>query len=176
MKIWIILLALIFIPPVYAINVTLIIQSYDKPEIFNLNLSEGSTAKDALIATGLETKWSYGGAFLDCISGVCGQGMGKWWCFTYKRGDVWKFSNVGLASYICEDGDIIGLRFVEGESSEKCFSCLLGKCSQEVVEHYCAPNFQLRPEIRKSKSVWMILSFSAVPLILLFMIKYFIKK
>ena len=124
----------------HAMNVSVIIQFPSETKIYVVNVSDNATAKDALIATGLNTTWSYGGKFLNCISGVCGVGASKWWCFTYKRHGKWVFSNVGLASYRCSEGDVMGLRFLQSEDSAKCFKCFSG-CDYETIEKYCAPSF-----------------------------------
>ncbi|RLG56782.1 MAG: hypothetical protein DRN95_06370, partial [Candidatus Hydrothermarchaeota archaeon] len=63
---------LYFFPLAHAMNVSVIIQFPSETKIYVVNVSDNATAKDALIATGLNTTWSYGGKFLDCISGVCG--------------------------------------------------------------------------------------------------------
>ena len=132
----------------HAMNVSVVIQFPSQTEIYLVNVSSNATAKDALIATGLETNWSYGGSFLDCISGVCGSGSRNWWCFTYKENEKWVFSNVGLKAYKCKDQGIIGLRFLQGEDSSICFKCFSG-CDYKIIQQYCAPSQVYKQTARK---------------------------
>ena len=135
--IWIMLfLSFSLLAEVHAMDVSVVIQFPSYTKIYLVNVSSNATAKDALIATGLNTTWSSNGTFLDCISGICGDSaLQTWWCFSLwnKSLENWNLSSVGLASYNCSEGDAIGLKFLKG------YDCLSDDFYSSHVS-YCAPN------------------------------------